>query len=178
MNKYISVHVPGHHRANINGFVAEHIIVAEQKLGRELSDSEVVHHVDGNKMNNSPDNLMIFRSKSDHTLFHKNGVAYNNNGVWFCKKRKYKAICEQCGKVFIFPDTRKIRNHIYCSQACAREGKKILPCIDVIIIDIKKENGNFSAVGRKYDVSPNAIVKLLKSNNLPYHSKDYRVKKT
>ena len=41
-------------------------------------------------------------------------------------------------------------------------------------IELKKANGNFSEVGRKYGVSPNAIIKRLKINGYPYHSCDYK----
>lgn len=48
-----------------------HRIVAEQKLGRPLRKGEVVHHIDGNKRNNDPDNLMIFGSQAEHARWHK-----------------------------------------------------------------------------------------------------------
>lgn len=47
-----------------------HRVVAEQKLGRKLKKNEVVHHIDGNRRNNDPDNLMVFSSSSDHMRYH------------------------------------------------------------------------------------------------------------
>ena len=49
----------------------EHRVVAEQMLGRSLEPEEVVHHIDGNPRNNSPDNLFVFSSQADHAAHHK-----------------------------------------------------------------------------------------------------------
>ena len=49
---------------------ATHRLVAEQVLGRKLLPGEVVHHIDGNKRNNAPENLMIFSSQSEHAAWH------------------------------------------------------------------------------------------------------------
>ena len=47
-----------------------HRIVAEEMLGRPLKRGEVVHHIDGNKRNNAPENLMVFSSQSEHVKWH------------------------------------------------------------------------------------------------------------
>lgn len=47
-----------------------HRVVAEEKLGRKLRPGEVVHHIDHNKRNNAPENLMVFKSQKDHVKFH------------------------------------------------------------------------------------------------------------
>ena len=49
----------------------EHRVVAEQMLGRSLRPGEVVHHIDGNKRNNAPENLMVFASQAEHVRWHK-----------------------------------------------------------------------------------------------------------
>lgn len=47
-----------------------HRVIAERKIGRKLQPGEVVHHIDGNKRNNDPRNLMVFKSQSEHAKFH------------------------------------------------------------------------------------------------------------
>jgi hypothetical protein len=51
----------------------EHRAVAEAMLGRPLQTNEVVHHIDGNKLNNSPDNLMVMTQR-DHMRMHGLGI--------------------------------------------------------------------------------------------------------
>ena len=63
---YRYLYTPEHPNA-INGrYVAEHRLVMENKLGRYLDRSEVVHHIDGNATNNSESNLMLFGSNAEH----------------------------------------------------------------------------------------------------------------
>lgn len=60
---YIMVCVDG-------AYVAEHRYIAEKKLGRKLRADEVVHHKDGDKANNSPENLVIYSSHAEHMRAH------------------------------------------------------------------------------------------------------------
>lgn len=48
----------------------EHRAVAEAMLGRKLRSGEVVHHIDGDKKNNNPNNLMVFESQAEHARHH------------------------------------------------------------------------------------------------------------
>ena len=55
---------------NKKGNVKLHRAVMEEKLGRRLNSDEVVHHKDGNKLNNDISNLEVM-SRGDHSRFHR-----------------------------------------------------------------------------------------------------------
>lgn len=63
---YVLLKAPGHPHANNNGYVREHRLVMEQKLGRYLLPEEVVHHRDDDKSNNAQDNLEVYPTNADH----------------------------------------------------------------------------------------------------------------
>ncbi|MDR0599978.1 MAG: HNH endonuclease [Treponema sp.] len=47
-----------------------HRWMEEKKLGRELKSGEVVHHRDGNTLNNSPGNLKVYPNQAAHMRDH------------------------------------------------------------------------------------------------------------
>jgi hypothetical protein len=57
---YIMVHAPGHPRAISSSYVFEHIMVAEEILGRYLLAGESVHHRNGIRDDNRPENLELW----------------------------------------------------------------------------------------------------------------------
>jgi hypothetical protein len=67
---YIYLFAPDHPFADKRGTVFEHRLVMEHLLGRYLNPSEVVHHVDGNKQNNDPSNLLVM-DRVLHRMTHK-----------------------------------------------------------------------------------------------------------
>ena len=49
----------------------EHRIVMEEAMGRLLLPTEIVHHINEIKTDNRIENLMLFKSNSDHISWHK-----------------------------------------------------------------------------------------------------------
>jgi hypothetical protein len=56
---YVMVRVPDHPRAKRSPYVFEHILVAERLLARHLEPGESVHHRNGVRDDNRPENLEL-----------------------------------------------------------------------------------------------------------------------
>jgi 5-methylcytosine-specific restriction endonuclease McrA len=57
---YVLVRLPDHPRADVRGYVYEHLLVFERGAGRPLAKGERVRHVDGNTSNNDLENLRLW----------------------------------------------------------------------------------------------------------------------
>jgi hypothetical protein len=60
--------------ARKDGYVMEHRLVVAQAMGRCLTRTEAVHHIDHDTRNNAPSNLMLFRTNGDHKLYEARGT--------------------------------------------------------------------------------------------------------
>lgn len=82
---YIRVYCPAHPHAIGGIYVLEHRLVMEKQLGRFLESSELVHHIDGNRSNNSLGNLELTTKGRHNQLFgNKSYIDGYNQGSLDC----------------------------------------------------------------------------------------------
>ena len=74
---YWYIYQPDHPNCTSGHYVLEHRLIMEKKLGRYLSRKEVCHHIDGNPLNNSIDNLIVFGSNGEHLKHELTGKVPN-----------------------------------------------------------------------------------------------------
>lgn len=65
---YRRVRMPNHPKAQQNGYVLEHVLVAEAMLGRPLKPGEEVHHKNRVRDDNRPENLKVYASHCGHWM--------------------------------------------------------------------------------------------------------------
>ena len=91
VDRYIRVMCPSHPRANRDGYVYEHTLVAERALGRVLPIGAEVHHFNEVKTDNRRENLVICPDHKYHALLHTrmNALKASGNPNWrkcaYCK---------------------------------------------------------------------------------------------
>jgi hypothetical protein len=70
------VYASGHPRATSDPYVFEHILVAEQLPGRYLELGETVHHRNGVRDDNRPENLELWTRPHPHGIRVGDAVAW------------------------------------------------------------------------------------------------------
>ena len=162
-NGYEMVYLPTHHRADSTGCVYEHVLVAEKKLNRKLKDGECVHHVNEIRNDNRPENLMVFKTKSDHTAFH-NGCDIVLEGDVYVALPHKNLICPLCGNIKDY----KSQMCINCWDISSRKTER--PTKEELYELIYKYP--FTKIGEMFGVSDNAVRKWCAKYDLPYKMKD------
>lgn len=172
--KYLAVYLPNYPDAFSDGYVYEHRLVASKMLGRILTRTEFVHHKDFNGLNNSPDNLMVFASNSDHTAYHSGADVYETNGVYHAATfiSKVQNYCIDCGEPILYTSLR--------CKSCANKfladcRSKLSRRPDRHILKSQIRFNSFVSIGKMYGVSDNAVRKWCKYYDLPFKSSDIRM---
>ena len=102
------------------GWELEHRVIMAKMLGRELRSSEVVHHINGDKQDNRPENLQLV-ANSAHVSQHL---------VEKFKAHRIELSCPMCGKQFTRRRSkvrwaRKQGHRMYCSRRCTGKSNHV-----------------------------------------------------
>lgn len=170
LNGYVVVYDPTNPAAMQNacwkGYVYEHVKVAQKFMGRQLRSEEIVHHLDGDRANNNPKNLLVIE-RSQHVKLHEwldVGAPFGENQLANrvnCGKPKWKKSreCPVCGDIVINPRAN------FCSSSCAaiyRNKNSSRPSREELVEKFEKGE-SMLALGRLYGVSDNAVRKWCKT---------------
>lgn len=171
LNEYRVILNPEHPRAmineNWNGYVYEHIVVAELYLGRSLKDNEIVHHLDGNRSNNRHENLLVLE-RSQHSKLEEwlrkgapSSKVEEMNRVNSGKSKVTNSrFCCSCGK------TLQDKQKICCSVECYAMPRRKVERPNKECLEKEISEMSFCALGRKYGVSDNAVRKWARAYRL------------
>lgn len=157
INGYRLIFRPDHPKAmttdNWNGWIYEHIYIAEKYFGRSIRDDEVVHHLDGIRDNNRFSNLLVLPEAS-HIKLH----TWIDSGVPYGERGRNNTFCKVCGI------TLQDSQDSYCSvEHLKQDTRKVKdPPTETELIKLL-QNNSFLAVGKLYGVSDNAVRKWVKN---------------
>lgn len=126
-----------------SGRVLLHRHIASIALGRWLTSSEHVHHIDGNKLNNDPSNLEVMTA-SEHSSIHYPKGVYT---------------CAFCNVKF----TLKYQRTEFCSHKCSTDSKVRRKDITKELLEELKPTMSWVALGKMFGYSDNGIRKRAKA---------------
>jgi hypothetical protein len=161
LNDYRVIFRPEHKSAmtsyNWNGWVYEHVFVAEQYLGRQINKEEIVHHLDGFRYNNRHQNLIVLL-ESEHIKLHEwmKNLPLNTNDI---VKPEIKT-CEVCGLIL---QDKQINT---CSEKCNGLTKR--KCIHPTKEELEHLISicTYVSIGKMFGVTDNAVRRWAKKYDL------------
>lgn len=96
-NGYVYIKVLNHPNS-VRNRITEHRLVMEQKLNRHLRPFEIVHHINGNTIDNRIENLLLCKDTAQHQKNHTQIKRCCVCGQYI-KECEY-IDCDVCGSVF------------------------------------------------------------------------------
>lgn len=178
-NGYWCIKATGHPRAYESSFYYEHILVMEEKIGRYINKNEIVHHKDGNRLNNNLNNLEL-KTRSEHASFHlpKSKVFSKEVGIDHTKytdvkrkNNKKKYIKQKYCELVYMPESAMANARGYVVLA-----RKIMS--DIIGRDLKKNEIVIHINKDSFDNNPNNLKIVKRSKPYPKKQDKYVKKET
>lgn len=117
---YVGTYAPEHPRAVSRPYVPEHVLVAERVLGHQLPAGAIVHHVNSDRRDNRPENLVICQDAAYHRLIHvrQDALRACGHAGWLR--------CRRCGqyddpsKLYVKRGARRVTAHHRSCDAAYR----------------------------------------------------------
>ncbi len=153
INGYVYFMDKNHPLATKVGMVYMHRHVLSLKVGRWLRRAEHAHHINGNKKDNSPDNLEIV-SESVHTSRH--GI---ERATRKCLILRVVRCCDKCGSKYRMTHG----SSRFCSLSCYRKSCKT-STLDVEVIHKEVMEAPLMHVAKKYNMSGSGMKKFCSRN--------------
>jgi len=148
---YILIKDASHHRSNLRGYVYEHILVMEEKIGRDLFPSEEIHHINGITNDNSPDNLMLFENRTEHQKYHAKERLISK-GIDPDKEKQ----CPRCNRILLkshfSPSSSRGKATLssHCKECCKEEQKQRRDKLKAEVIASMKDGGRYYGSRKAY----------------------------
>lgn len=141
-NGYILIRVGcSHPLADVRGYAYEHRLVVSEKIGRLITPEEQVHHINGNKADNRPENLEVL-SFAEHRVMHRKKED-NLRRLPNELNELIQCACG-CGKAFLkFDESGRPRHYISGHNGKKIEIDKILDFIGERAVTVKEISDAF-----------------------------------
>lgn len=151
----------GYRVVKINGcWEYVHRVEMARVLGRQLLPDEVVHHINGDKLDNDPRNLEVTTARL-HSQHHN-------------RIHAYVKVCEACGREYEpLPGNRKRQR--YCGMTCRNRIYKAhpvgaaigsLPSVVVKSIRVRVANGERQTdLAREFNISRASVNRIVRNKS-------------
>lgn len=117
---YIALGYRGKQIGGVRKF--DHVRIVEEVYGRPLPEGAVVHHANGDKLDNRKENLVVCPNRAYHNLLHKRMDALNACGHVDWQKCRRCGQYDDPGNLSSWPNgTTRTWGHAECERRYTRE---------------------------------------------------------